>query len=67
MIKFDRQTHFLGRNGMFKCSGLFTQKDDIKGKITISPITSKMKLGRNFIQIPEENIKDLIKQLENYI
>lgn len=57
-IKFDKPTKFLGRNGMFDCTGLeiFLVED----VIYISPITSKGETGRAEIQIPKENVLDVI-------
>lgn len=55
----SKQTHFLGRNGMFKCTGFMFIKTH--SKITgytrmIHPITSKREPGRAWLEIPEKDV-----------
>lgn len=63
-IELKRPTHFLGRNGVFKCIGidLLLRTD---GKIEISPITSQDKIGRCNVSIFKEDLPELIKTLKN--
>lgn len=60
-IKFNKITSFIGRNGMFKQSGI--QVNEITGCIAIYPITSKGETGRSCITIPKENLLDVITTL----
>ena len=68
-IKFNKTTHFTGRNGYFKCSGveLETLNRGIGQSVIISPVTSKGVCGRCDIEIPRESIPALIKELESFI
>lgn len=61
VIKFKRNSNFLGRNGMFKQSGL--QINDVTTAIAFYPITSKDTTGRSCITIPKENLLDVITAL----
>lgn len=62
-LKFKRHVKFEGRNGYFNSIGLKItkfEKDDI---LNIYPITSKNNIGRCLIEIPIEEIDNLIKVL----
>jgi hypothetical protein len=62
-IEFKRTTEFLGRNGVFNCTGLYISWGPEK-TVNIYPITSKKVLGRCRIAIPQEAIPDVIKALK---
>lgn len=59
-------TRFLGRNGYFKCIGINTCRIDLDdgSHVMISPITSRRLIGRCKIDIPVEDIPEVIKQLQ---
>lgn len=62
-LKFKRHVKFEGRNGYFNSIGLKItkfEKDDI---LNIYPITSKNNIGRCLIEIPIEEIDNLIETL----
>ncbi len=65
-IKFNYNRTFLGRNGGFHQSGLEITNIDTATypSILLEPITSKNKTGRCFMEIPKENIQELIDILE---
>jgi len=66
-VSFKTNTSFLGKNGMFKCTGVNVTRADFNNEkpyITIAPITSKEVIGRCMIRVPVENIPDLIKLLQ---
>lgn len=70
-IKFSRTTDFLGRNGSFQCTGLSIHRINPSlskflgsNHITIFPITSKNKIGRCFIVIPQENVSEVCAALQ---
>lgn len=62
-MKFTKTTSFLGRNGCFKATGLELSTAGSKSVI-LEPVTSKDEIGRCFIEIPREDILDLIAELE---
>lgn len=72
-IIFKTITQFLGRNGMFKCTGINITKfplaehkaEDIP-YVTIAPITSKGVIGRSMIQIPFTSLSELIKEFQSH-
>jgi hypothetical protein len=71
-LKYTRVVMFEGRNGYFKCSGMHTlmlppEEGNSKKDLLIYPITSKGVTGRGCIQIPEEDIPELIKVLQSFI
>lgn len=59
---FKRETHFQGRNGYFRCSGFKVDKfvDNI---VDIYPLTSRGVTGNCHLEIPVEEINNLIKVL----
>ena len=62
-LKFKRHVKFGGRNGYFNSIGLKItkfEKDDI---LNIYPITSKNNVARCLIEIPVEEINNLIEIL----
>lgn len=64
--KFKRIVNFVGRNGYFKSSGLSITTDHLDNLVNIEPITSKGDVGRCRIEIPIENIPDIVTTLNNY-
>ena len=74
-VEFKHTTNFLGRNGMFKCTGLsvwtyekhsFEDKGPVKivPMVWIEPWTSRKTVGRCFIEIPAEDLPRLIEVLQ---
>jgi len=61
-ITFDKPTKFLGRNGYFKCTGLFVTENP-NGEVWIEPITGKDEVGRCRIEIPVEALTEVIASL----
>lgn len=62
-IKFNRPTRFLGRNGLFKATGISVWKVDQGHEIYLEPITSKGKIGRCSIILPFDSIDEVIEAL----
>jgi len=63
-LKFKRQVNFEGRNGYFKSIGLKINKIGCDSILNIYPITSKNNTARCLIEIPIEEIDDLIEILK---
>ena len=63
-ITFIKNVGFTGRNGHFTSKGLTIL--DCEDHITFRPITTKNNLGNCSIDVPKENIDELIKMLEQY-
>ena len=63
IINFKKEVEFLGRNGRFKCTGV-SLSNSFEGDIVIEPITSKGLVGRSMIEIPKENLNELIDELK---
>ena len=63
-LKFKRQIHFEGRNGYFNSIGLKITKFDKDNILNIYPITSKNNVARCLIEIPVEEINNLIEILK---
>lgn len=64
------QTHFLGRNGYFKCQGVGVElMAPFKGQkiVDIVPITSRGEPGRCAIEVPIEDVPTLIKELQQMV
>lgn len=59
----DKTSQFTGRNGTGICSGIEVYKSVIGENVTIIPITSKGKLANCTITIPDEEVKNLVKTL----
>jgi hypothetical protein len=64
-INFKQQVTFTGRNGTFKCVGV--EVWELSNRVTISPITSKGKIGRCDIDIPLENLGEFINALTDLV
>ena len=62
-IKFNKQTRFLGRNGVFKADGLQLNITGEGQEIMIEPITSQGKIGRCTLWIPMQSIGHLTHAL----
>lgn len=63
-LKFKRHVKFQGRNGYFNSIGLQLTKHDNDDILNIYPITSKNNVARCLIEIPVEEIDDLIEILK---
>jgi hypothetical protein len=63
-LKFKRHVKFEGRNGYFSSIGLKITKFDKDNILNIYPITSKNNVARCLIEIPVEEIDDLIEILK---
>ena len=66
-VKFARQTNFTGRNGYFACSGIEVLHLNHNNSVMLSPLTSRGVVGRCDIEVPLENVPDLIAQLQALI
>lgn len=69
-MTFNKTTTFLGRNGVFKASGIeLTHSVTVEGHsvIVIEPITSRGNPGRCNIEIPVEDLPALIAQLQTFL
>lgn len=62
MIKFSKMVSFWGKNGYFSSIGFDLENN--KDIITIRPITSKDQIAKCLVQIPKQDIPELIKQLQ---
>ena len=62
-INFNRKVHFQGRNGWFQSIGLAIFQVQNEDVINIQPITTKEKVGNCMIEIPIEEIDNLIEIL----
>lgn len=62
-LKFKRHVHFQGRNGWFQSIGLAIFQVQNEDVINIQPITTKEKVGNCMIEIPIEEIDNLIEIL----
>ena len=63
-LKFKRHVKFQGRNGYFNSIGGQLTKHDNDDILNIYPITSKNNVARCLIEIPVEEIDDLIEILK---
>jgi len=67
-IEFDRVTKFTGRNGYFNAKGLEIMTYEGSNNIMITPLTAKGgQAARCDIEIPKENIRELIYELEDML
>ena len=66
-VTFAEPTHFQGRNGYFKCTGIEILTYKETNDITLWPITSKGKAGNCCIEIPKNKISELITQLREAV
>lgn len=65
LFKSGETTMFLGRNGVFKCTGFTLSSFASENKsLSIWPITSRGTEGRCWIEIPAEDIPQLIEELQ---
>ena len=69
-MTFSKETTFLGRNGVFKATGVELTKS-VTGEghsvIVIEPITSRGVCGRSNIEVPTEDIPALIAKLQTFL
>lgn len=65
-IKFKANTSFLGRNGAFVASGMEILNLNMQNVVEINPLTSRGITARCFIQIPKDNIDELIEALQEF-
>jgi len=65
-VKVGKGTTYLGRNGNGKVIGLSVSKMQIGGTelIEICPINSKGNIAQCYIQFPAQDIKEIIKALQ---
>ena len=61
VIKYNKNTSFIGRNGLFNQSGIMI--NEITGCIALYPITSKGQVGRACLTIPKDKVLEFVKQL----
>lgn len=62
-IEYKDLVHFTGRNGYFKSNALLIHEYEKENVINIYPRTSKNKYGNCCIEIPKENLEELINVL----
>ena len=62
-IHFSRLTNFTGRNGYMKCSGMDILHLNHSQSCMIAPLTSKNQVGRCDIEIPDEDMPKLVREL----
>lgn len=65
-LKFKRHVKFEGRNGYFNSIGLQLTKHNGDDILNVYPITSKNNIGRCLIEIPIEEIDNLIEILKKF-
>jgi len=65
-VKVGKGTTYLGRNGNGKVTGISVSKMQIGGTelIEICPINSKGNIAQCYIQFPAQDIKEIIKALQ---
>ena len=65
-VKVGKGTTYLGRNGNGKVIGISVSKIQIGGTelIEICPINSKGNIAQCYIQFPAQDIKEIIKALQ---
>lgn len=63
-VKYNSIVNFEGRNGFFKQSGLEIQTTDSEKRIQLFPLTSKGAIARCMLEIPEESLDDVIRELK---
>ena len=65
-LMFKDWVKFEGKNGYFNSIGLQLTKHNGEDILNIYPITSKNKVGRCLIEIPIEEIDNLIEILKKF-
>jgi len=69
-ITYKRTVNFIGRNGMFKQSGIAIDlterefKDKTTSTVELQPFTSRGEIGRAMLEIPLEDVPSVIKALQ---
>lgn len=63
-ISFNRKVNFQGRKGWFQSIGLAIFQVQNEDVINIQPITTREKVGNCMIEIPIEEIDNLIEILK---
>ena len=63
-LKYKRTVNFLGRNGMFKQSGVAVTKTPGQTLVTLQPFTSRGDIGRAWLEIPLEDVPSVIAALQ---
>jgi hypothetical protein len=69
-ITYKKQVNFIGRNGMFKQSGIAIDlverefKDKTTSTIELQPFTSRGVIGRAMLEIPLEDVPAVIEALQ---
>ena len=64
-IKYKRTVAFEGRNGLFKQGGIVIRVSDYGKTITMFPLTLKGIIARCMIEIPLENMQEIIHELKS--
>lgn len=62
-VEFSRETSSLGRNGYMRTSGIYLSVWKTQPILELYPLTSKGAPGRCYIQIPLQDIDQLINSL----
>jgi hypothetical protein len=63
-IEYKGIVNFTGRNGWFKSNGVYIDKYDSEDQISIYPRTTRNKYANCCIEIPVEEIDNLIEILK---
>lgn len=57
VIEFKRTQEFLGRNGVFRMSGLVVDRQG--DSLYLAPVTSKGVIGRAYLLVPREHVQEV--------
>ena len=66
-IKYPEMVSFLGRNGIFKQSGIQISKWASDKTVMLEPITSKGKVGRAIVGIHQDELMGVIRILMQHV
>lgn len=67
VVKFNKNTTFFGRNGVWDASGIDITTYENYDQIELIPITSKNKLASCRINIPKEHLQEFIDKLQTFL
>jgi hypothetical protein len=62
-LNYSETTHFTGRNGTFKQTGVTVTQYAHNGVVCLAPITSKGREGNCLLSIPHADLPALIVEL----
>ena len=64
-IKYATTVNFMGRNGMFKQTGIAVTLTPGTGHVTLQPFTSRDVIGNSFLEIPLASVDEVIEALRS--